>query len=552
MRLFVCMFFLYLLSLAYLGFCLGFVGKAVFVVGVTVDRRWSLFAMLLAAVLCVVCMLPRVALAAAGDVVIEDEVQRGGIKIRKLLPIAGGSVAEGDTHVEGTQFTIELAQGNSVYVGNRWYSVGDVICTITADATGWATTPNNYLPYGTYTIRESKLNDGQYEAMIGDAVWSKTVSVRSDKAIVDAGSVTNDMWRSTISVVKSDVELGYAQGDADLSNAIFTVYNRSAAPIRYRDKDGNLHNVAVDAAIPDTMVTDKEGKASLPEGALEYGTYEVVETMPPHKTDSGELMYVPQDPVWSSGNLVLHGKDETISAGTCANRVVRGGLNITKYDVERDTPNPQGDGTLDAEYSIYNDSKGPVLVNGTVYQRNEVVYVMRADKETGAWSVPGDTLPYGTYTVRESNPGTGYNVDNNWSYSFQVRTDGRIYGPSATDTNKNAPIRGGIQVIKLDADSNLTTPQGDGDFDGIEISIYNAAAHSILFEGQDIAPGELVTKIYMNDGVANTAELALPYGRYSLRETNVPQSVGYRINLMWNPTVMVSKQNQWATVLVEP
>ena len=517
---------------------------------VKLRKSWIL-ALLIALFCAFACMLPRAALAADGDVVIEDEVQRGGIKIRKLVPIFGGSTAEGDTVVEGTKFTIELAQGNSVYVGGSWYGVGQVICTIVSEADGWATTPNNYLPYGTYIVREQSVNDGQYPAMIGDTAWSKTVVVHSDNTIVDAGSVTNDMWRSTISVIKKDVETNNAQGDADLSNAIFTVYNRSDAPIRYRDANGTYHNVGVNEAIPDTMVTDINGYAELPYDSLEYGTYEVVETTPPHK-ENGELMYLPQSPAWSSGEIELHEKSMNVETDNCANRIVRGGLRLTKYDLERDGAIPQGDGSLNAEFSIINMSPKPVLVNGRLCQTNEVCYVMRADRETGAWSCGGTTLPYGTYKVIESQAAAGYHKDGDWSYTFSVRTDGTIYSPTQVESNKNQVIRGGVQVIKLDANSDLSRPQGDGNFDDIEITITNESNHSILYQGHEVQPQGVVTKIYMNDGVAHTTRQDLPYGRYSLKETDVPATTGYRLNPMWNPTVVISNQDQWATVLITP
>jgi hypothetical protein len=54
----------------------------------------------------------------------------------------------------------------------------------------------------------------------------------------------------------------------------------------------------------------------------------------------------------------------------------------------------------------------------------------------------------------------------------------------------------------------------------------------------------------MDDGVAHTTRQDLPYGRYKLREVRVPQSTGYRLNPAWNPTVVISEQDQWATVLV--
>ena len=98
----------------------------------------------------------------------------------------------------------------------------------------------------------------------------------------------------------------------------------------------------------------------------------------------------------------------------------------------------------------------------------------------------------------------------------------------------------------------MSRPQGDGNFDDIEITITNESNHSILYQGHEVQPQGVVTKIYMNDGVAHTTRQDLPYGRYSLKETDVPATTGYRLNPMWNPTVVISNQDQWATVLITP
>jgi hypothetical protein len=368
----------------------------------------------MALILCATWSPVRAFAASSSDIIVEDEVQRGGIKIRKLLPLDSGATAQGDTKVEGTQFTIELAQGNDVFVNNQWYSAGQVITTITSGADGWATTPNNYLPYGTYTIRESRVNEGQeWVRVSNNEMWSKTISVHSDMTIVDAGAVINPMWRGTISVVKRDTQTGAkAQGDATFAGTVFKVYNRSKNPIVYIDANGTSHRVAVDAAIPDVMVANAAGFASLPENSLEYGTYEVVEEIPAADSDN-RPMYLAQVPKWSSGRLELHTRGMHVDAGVCANDVVRGGLQLTKYDAERisinDSPSnqPQGDGGLNVEYEVVSMSDGPVVVNGDRYNKGEVCYVLRANKENGTWFAPADTFPYGTYQVRESGAGVG-------------------------------------------------------------------------------------------------------------------------------------------------
>ena len=484
----------------------------------------------------------RVAFAAeTDDIIIYDEVMRGGIQVKKELPLGK---AQGDSKVEGTQFTIALKEGEPVYVngddGERFYAVGETIFTLTCDADGNAATGDEVLPYGTYLVTESRVNKGQK----GDG-WTDTVVVHEDKKIVKAKTDVNEMTKLSLYVEKRDSERGMEQGDTTLEGIEYTVYNRSAAPIQYL-KNGTKKTIPVDGVV-DTMVTDEKGRASLPEGSLDYGTYEVVETNP-HPDITG---YLPQNPVWSSKNVPLHepGVMDMVKAGTNNNDPIRGGVKVIKYDKPTDKPKPQGDGDLAAVYAVYNRSAEPVMIGGIEYPVDSVVLELNADPKTGVASSAADALPYGTYEVKEIKPPTGYLLDTKWNYKFSVRADGHIYSPAEADENKNDPIMGGIKVYKKDFDTDTSDAQGNGNFDGIEVSIYNASANSILYKGKEIAKGALVDTIILNDGYGATGEAVLPYGTYKLRETKVPEGTGYTLNELWNPTVVIHEAG-WA-VLVE-
>lgn len=515
-----------------------------------------LVAVALAALMCALALCVRPAFASAADGADRaqpNSVVRGGLEVHKALPLGTG---QGDTSVEGVTFDVYLERGGAVLVNDVWFRSieqdGDqaVPCArIVTDERGVAATDDDYLPYGTYRVVEVGVPEGQDMATMADgSPWHKTVEVHSSRERVYVGEVTNTPVRTTVSVMKRDVQQDGAQGDASLAGAVFTVYNRSESAIQYRKSNGEVVTVE-SGGIVDTMRTDASGYAQLPEDSLDYGTYEAVETTPPAGYTLGDV-------AWSSGHVACHVKGEVKSLGVCSNDVERGGLVIIKQDREHDAAIPQGDAKLNAEYTVWTRGEHDVIVGGVTYHKDQVVYKGRANEVTGVLTIPANTFPYGTYEVRETAAPYGYLIDEEWSYTFSVRADGSTYQPTQSEANKNEPVRGGIRVVKVDADTGQSAPQGNGDLSGITIDIYNASAMPIFYEGTEVKPGEKVTsmKTRLVDGsyVAQTESDALPMGTYTLRESDVPESTGYLRNLGWSPTVVIREQGQMAVALVEP
>lgn len=477
-----------------------------------------------------------------------DDVMRGSLKVEKTLPLGK---KQGDTSVKDVEFDIYVEHG-TVLVNDVWYRGIDLdgdeavpCATIVTNEDGIAQTPAKYLPYGTYRVVESSVPDGQGFAKIGNAKWSKVVEVHGDGVVADAGKVENPIDPVTVSVHKRDVEQGTAQGGASLAGAVFTVYNRSEAPVEYT-KGGQTKVIEVNGVV-DTMVTDESGYASLPADCLDYGTYEAVETTPPTGYNLGDI-------AWASGPVECHEKNTEHDLGTCSNSVIRGGLRVIKFDRQHDAAVPQGDAKLNAEYTIWTRGAKDVIVNGTTYHKDDIVYVGVANEVNGVLSIPANTFPYGTYEVRETKAPYGYLIDSDWSYTFSVSAEGAIYEPSQSEMNKNEPVKGGIRVLKVDAETGESAPQGNGDLANISIDIYNASAMSIFYGDTEVAPGAKVCTIKTrktSDGyVAETGARDLPMGTYTLRESDVPSSTGYLRNLGWNPTVVIRNDSEIAEALV--
>ena len=108
------------------------------------------------------------------------------------------------------------------------------------------------------------------------------------------------------------------------------------------------------------------------------------------------------------------------------NEVIRGGVKVGKIDRETDTNEAQGWATLaGAEFTIYNNSRQAVIVEGNSYNKGSAVKVLITG-EDGTVTSAADLLPYGTYYVKETKAPEGYLLNTKWRVDFQIRDDGDI------------------------------------------------------------------------------------------------------------------------------
>ena len=233
-----------------------------------------------------------------------------------------------------------------------------------------------------------------------------------------------------------------------------------------------------------------------------------------------------------------------------ADDVVRGGAKFSKVDAERDEAVPQGDATLSgAEITIRNDSANAVEVNGTWYQPGEDVLTLTTG-EDGTAQTSTDALPYGTYTARETKASRGYLLNDKWSKTFSVTDQGAIADCTDSPVEQQV-IRGGAIFGKIDAERDAAVPQGDATLAGAEITITNESAKAVQVNGTWYQPGEdVLTLTTGEDGTAQTAADALPYGTYTARETS--PSKGYLLNSSWSKTFTVSEQGAIADCTDSP
>ena len=108
-------------------------------------------------------------------------------------------------------------------------------------------------------------------------------------------------------------------------------------------------------------------------------------------------------------------------------KVIRGGVKIQKRDLETKDTKAQGGATLkDTAFDIISLNDNAVLVNGKLYNKNEVVKTIHTGVD-GIATTAADTLPYGKYHIEESNAPEGYLTDGAKPIEFEITEDGKSW-----------------------------------------------------------------------------------------------------------------------------
>ena len=165
------------------------------------------------------------------------------------------------------------------------------------------------------------------------------------------------------------------------------------------------------------------------------------------KSEQIKGLYVTQ--ITEDGDLaVLSGSNQL----SVLDKVIRGGVKIQKRDLETGDTKPQGSATLkDAAFDIISLNDKKVLVEGKLYQKNEVVKTIHTDIE-GIAATSNDLLPYGKYQIEESKSPDVYLVDGAKPIEFQITENGQMIDLTDEDNSiYNQVKRGDIEGVKIGA-----------------------------------------------------------------------------------------------------
>ena len=420
-----------------------------------------------------------------------EDVMRGGLTIQKL-DSQTGTTPQGDASLEGISFEIVNDSQNPVVVNGNTAAPGQVAMTITTNSAGVATTGENALPYGVYTVREVSTNDSMLQTFTEEI----SVTIDEDGEMLEY-EAENEVVRGGIDISKEDSQMGTTpQGNSSFAGIDFEVVNRSANLVVVAGQTYAVGDVVM------TITTDESGHASTGNDVLPYGTYEVRESA----TNESMLL------TWTGETVQVRQNGHSVSV-TAVDEVERGGLSVEKQDTITGST-PQGDADFSGiTFEVINNSRNPVMVEGQKYQPGEVVKTLVTDDQ-GKASTSDDLLPYGEYILHESATNESMLLTAP-DQTVNVTDDGVIYEFTMADE----VVRGGILIEKRDLESGLLTPLGGASLDGTLFEITNKSVNAVYVGGALYQPGEVCATIEVVDGIAQTDARALPYGTYQMVES---------------------------------
>ena len=386
------------------------------------------------------------------------------------------------------QFFAELAVGNgkiqksssntTVTNGNDCYSLSGTtygvysdkgctksVATLTTNANG--NTDTVELRASTYYVKETKAPKG---FQLDKNVYTMTVKVNETTTlkVSDIPKVTDTL----VELFKIDMETSKAtpQGNASLEGAEFvcdgyhTKDNLPSEPTRTwttktiaeKDSKNEVHYItrlADSYKVSGDSFYTQNGTICLP-----LGTITVEEKAAPNgyllegaymqaagSSEQIKGVYVAQ--ITEDGELAaLNGSNQY----SVSDKVIRGGVKIQKRDLETKDTKAQGGATLkDTAFEIISLNDNAVLVDGKLYNKNEVVKTIHTGVD-GIAATAADTLPYGKYRIEESNAPEGYLTDGANSIEFDIVNDGEIVDlTDEAHSVYNQIKRGDLEGVKI-------------------------------------------------------------------------------------------------------
>lgn len=451
----------------------------------------------------------------------------GSIYIQKIDKDTGKPLPQGNANLKDAKFEIiNKSKKYIVTADGKRVEVDKVATVITTDENGYAKTPERFLPYGEYEIKEVGTPEG-YEMTLqgsGKVFISENGELYGYNGNIyienNEDKVFEPVIRGGVEIKKYDKEIVVfdknhrTQGDASFENAEFELINQSKNTVVVNKKEYKPNEVIL------SVKTDKNGIAKIKNDVLPYGTYLFKEVKEPEGyLQTGKLEQ--QFTILESGQIVnLTSADKGIQ-----NEVIRGGFKIQKYDKDTNDTLPQGDGTFsDVYYTLVNKSKYSVLVDGEEYEPGEIIFTRQSDGN-GRLETDSQLLPYGSYEVYESKAPTGYLKEGELKTKFKIREENKIVDLTPQELGvTNEVIRGGVKIQKRDLESGMNAPLGNAKLNAV-FSIINRSKQNIIVKDKKYEPGESILEVTLdkNTGMFETENNLLPYGTYEIKEIETPE-----------------------------
>ena len=545
-----------------------------------------------------VCVSAPVSAFAAGsvDVTIGDDIPYAGYSTTHMY--ADGEVAycaepASSTPAPGTYSKSGVSDPD--LIATMWFGYGapgfdaSMFPDAWYDGSGWSADK--------YTVASHVLLSYAYQGSKADAVfgtsgdfedWARSEllgdtwkSIKVNKGKVSTGFeafcihtgpgtqvLMSFTWdKGGLKVAKEDSQAGAEpQGDATLDGAKYDIVNASG---QYAFVDGRYY---ASGEVVKTITSQWNDDASAyvaktSTSALPCGTYTVVESQAPEG-------YLVSD--WSAkAEIKSDGQMVDLTGNPCGDDVIRGGVQVTKSDIELQESEALGGNSHDAldtgstlsgiEFTITNESEHKVLVGNKWFEPGDVIetIVTSWNDEAGAYTAQtaSDELPYGTYTIQETKANDSYLLTDGEPKTFQVRENGAIVkanSPGGELEFFDQVVRNDLEIVKMAEDTNASlqvafkltnVSTGEAhvivtDRNGNVSTASSWNKHSDNTNGNDrllkaesikaadmdskagvwFSLGEDGSNADVDDGLA-----ALPYGKYMLEELRSDSNEGYEL-----------------------
>ncbi|MDD6615601.1 MAG: SpaA isopeptide-forming pilin-related protein, partial [Lachnospiraceae bacterium] len=412
---------------------------------------------------------------------VKEDVIRGGIRIAKWdQELNRGKAAQGAATLAGAEFTLTNGSGASVYVDadqdgvREVYAPGQVIAVLAADEDGEVETAADFLPCGTYHVKEIKAPTG-YTRKGEHLEWDFSIGGKEDdnRKICDRTTADTavknvpvhfniDLFKFKDSLTSEDA----TDRMVPLEGIQFTIKNVNEQEVIVRGKTYQPGEVVM------TVTTDEHGFASTNEknagncesGALPYGKYEISEVNCPEGLTPVK-------------DFIVNGTEEggvydgkTYKGLYLNNIPMESRIRIRKTDAQTGSVIPQG-----ATFQILDEEKQVMdflVTYPTTYHVTEFTTNAEGNIETPT------KLPYGTYYLREVDP----------PYDREGLRNGYVLGEDLQfQVNENNAWEDVIEVTYTDlpAQGDITVTKTDGKT-GEKIS----GAVFAVFADEDIVTGD--------------------------------------------------------------